>query len=353
MGTANQQRGAMVRLTLPVVGAMGLVVQGMRMPIGVNEEVICAGGRCEGGAAPYERFADAQPGYQWDDAGGYCGSWSVQRATMARGAYISQQQVRDATSPGGGHDNEILSTNIAEALNHLKLKFHAFDFENEPLPQLPAYFKWLKSQLAGGNPVAWMILWNTQKNPIYNLTAPAGMYGHVEPVIGIQSQHPLDDTRVYDDDVVVHFTDAGTSRGYRNLTSMQGSWGGPGQPADCGDYGYCMGPYGFGWAIHGFQDPNDATYIPTALHIEPEDEPDTRSGLKPIKLVGTLHISELTVKSYYDVYRWDHTADAFTYTTEYKMGTFQALKTTFSITDKVPFMSDGTTYYRVIPSRSL
>ena len=80
-----------------------------------------------------------KPGYQWDDAGGYCGSWAVQRATLAKGAYISQQQVRDHTSPGGGHDNEILSTNIVEALTNLKLSFEGFDFQTTPLPQQPAY----------------------------------------------------------------------------------------------------------------------------------------------------------------------------------------------------------------------
>ena len=74
----------------------------------------------------YEKILPAQPGYQWDDAGGYCGSWAIQRATMTKGAWISQQQVRDHTSPGGGHDNEILSTNIEEALTNLKIDFEGF-----------------------------------------------------------------------------------------------------------------------------------------------------------------------------------------------------------------------------------
>ena len=89
--------------------------------------------------APRPRPHTHKPGYQWDDAGGYCGSWAVQRATLAKGAYISQQQVRDHTSPGGGHDNEILSTNIVEALTNLKLSFEGFDFQTTPLPQQPAY----------------------------------------------------------------------------------------------------------------------------------------------------------------------------------------------------------------------
>lgn len=43
-----------------------------------------------------------------EDAGGFCGSWSIQRAVMAKGAWISQQQVRNHTVAGGGHDEESL-----------------------------------------------------------------------------------------------------------------------------------------------------------------------------------------------------------------------------------------------------
>jgi len=113
--------------------------------------------------------------------GRYCGSWATQRATLAKGAWVSQQQVRDATKPCGGHDNEILSCNIEEALTNLKIDYDGFDYKNEPVPQTKAYFKWLKAHLAGGNAVAWMIMWSGQSYPIYDLKAPEGMYGHVEP----------------------------------------------------------------------------------------------------------------------------------------------------------------------------
>ena len=35
--------------------------------------------------------------------------------------------------------------------------------------------QWLKAQLAHGRVVSWMIMWNNETFPIYNLTAPAGM----------------------------------------------------------------------------------------------------------------------------------------------------------------------------------
>jgi hypothetical protein len=298
----------------------------------------------------YERIAQIQPGYQWDDAGGYCGSWASQRAILAKGAWVSQQQVRDHTSPCGGHDNEILSCNIAEAWTNLKLDFDAFDFQTTPLPQTDAYFKWLKQQLAAGHVVAWMIMWSGQKYPIYDLTPPSGMYGHVEPVVGIQSNHVLNDTTVYDDDVVVHFTDAGTSSVHRKISTLPGKWAGAGHAADCGMlHHYCIGfPYGFGWAMKGFA--NDTKpFVPAYLTVEPwKSEPDTRSGEKAEALQGTLHATDVAKGSTYDVYRWDTVADALTYSDQFKKTTFKATGDTYDYADDKSFPSDGTTYYRVV-----
>ena len=235
-------------------------------------------------------------GYQWDDAGGYCGSWATQRATLAKGAWISQEQVRSHAKPCGGHDNEILSCNIEEALTNLKLDFEGFDYKNTPLPQTKAYFEWLKAHLAAGNAVAWMIMWTGQKYPIYGLKPPEGMYGHVEPVIGIASSHPLNDTQVYDDDVVLHYTDAGTNTVSRVISTLPGKWSKKHGRAKCSAPNvYCIGnPYGFGWAITGFAaGENQGTAMPASLHIDPwKSEPDTRSGDKPEALTGTLTVTD-------------------------------------------------------------
>merc|ERR550537_1288598 len=90
------------------------------MPLFLNESALCQNGACEKPEMKYEKIMPSQPGYQWDDAGGYCGSWASQRAVLAKGAWISQQQFRDHTSDCGGHDNEILSCNIDEAWTNLK-----------------------------------------------------------------------------------------------------------------------------------------------------------------------------------------------------------------------------------------
>ena len=212
------------------------VAGAMRMPPWINETTICANGDCTQRNSLYERIADIQPGYQWNDAGGYCGSWATQRAVLAKGAWISQQQVRDHTRNCGGHDSEILSCNIDEAWTNLKIDYEAFAYDKLPVPQTDAFASWLKKQLVQGHVVAWMIMWNGQTYPIYDLTPPSGMYGHVEPVIGIQSNHPLNDSTVYDDDVVLHFTDGGTNTVHRTISSLPCKWAGLNQAADCNGY---------------------------------------------------------------------------------------------------------------------
>lgn len=324
----------------------------VKMPPWVNESTLCKSGLCEKPDMKYERIAPIQPGFQWDDAGGYCGSWATQRAVLNKGAWVSQQAVRDHTSPCGGHDEEILSCNIAEAWTNLKLDFDAFDYKGSPLPQTDAYFAWLKKQLAAGHVVAWMIMWSGQRYPIYDLTPPEGMYGHVEPVVGVQSNHPLDDPKVYDDDTVVHFTDAGTNSVHRKFSTLPGEWAGPGHAARCGHFHqYCIGnPYGFGWAMKGFAaDPKQASAAPAYLDINPwRSEPDTRSGKMPEALMGTVTATELKTGANYSVYRWDSVSEALTYSDQYRKATFTATNATHVYKDDASFLSNGTTYYRVV-----
>ena len=338
----------MMRVTTLAAAMTGAAA--MKMPLWINESTICDGGHCDTPNLAYQWAADIQPGYQWGDAGGYCGSWATQRAVLASGAWISQQQVRDHTSSCGPNDEEILSCNIEEAWVNLKIDYERFDYDKEPLPQTTAYAKWLKRQLVQKRTVAWMIMWSGQAYPIYNLEPPAGMYGHVEPVIGIQSNHPLNDTTVYDDDVVLHFTDGGVETVHRGLTTLPCDWDGvKGHKADCGEYKYGVGnPYGFGWAVKGFTH-DEKPLVPASLKIKPWNrEPDTRSGEDPIPIAGTLTAMDLEFAHTYEIYRWDSVDEAFTYTNKYKKVTFTPAEETYVYEDDKPFMSDSATYYRVV-----
>ena len=116
-----------------------------------NSNFPCTAKECQKPKRQFERISNTQAGIQWMDAGGYCGSWSIQRAVMAKGAWISQQQVRNHTVPGGGHDEEILATNIDVAFRNLKIAAEGFDFKNLPVPQVDSYRKWIKKHLVNGH----------------------------------------------------------------------------------------------------------------------------------------------------------------------------------------------------------
>jgi len=314
----------------------------------------CSDGRaCKKPNMKYEQIQKSQPGYQWGDNGGYCGSWAIQRAALAKGAWISQQQVRDHTSPSPGapssHDNEILSPNIDEALTNLKLKAEHFDYRHETTPQQNAYFKWLKGQLVQNRTVVWMIMWSGSSYPAYNMVLPEGVHGHIEPVIGIQSNHPLTDETVYEDDVFVHYTDGSDSTIYKQVSTLSGDWS-PGSRSQCqSGSSYCIGPYGYGWALQGFSDSRDAVQL--SLKVDPwEREPDYRRHESAIQLKGTVTAEDLKVGLRYSIYRWDTVDEAFTYNDEYKITTFVPEASTFVFEDPKTFSNTGTTYYRCVES---
>jgi len=232
-------------------------------------EISCTRAVCAKPTKKYEQILNTQPGYQWDDAGGYCGSWSIQRAAMAKGAWISQQQVRDHTVPGGGNDNEILATNIDLALSNLKLKAEGFDYKNLPTPQLDSGRKFMKQQLAAGNPLVQMIMLPFARYPVYpNL--PYGTYSHIEPIVGLLSDNPLTDEDFYDDDYIVHYNDASSSPLYRSFSSLPGKMqlGFARCPGNGGGSDMCLHPeHVFSWAIQGFQDSKEA--LPVSLTVDP------------------------------------------------------------------------------------
>jgi hypothetical protein len=288
--------------------------------------------------------------------GGYCGSWSIQRAAMAKGAWISQQQVRDHTVPGGGNDEEILAPNMDIALENLKLKFEGWDWEGQPTPQVDGYMKFLKQKLVAGHAIVWMIMQLGEAVPItqnpYNLTEVNGLYGHIEPVVGIMSNHPLDDDTVYDDDVFVHYTDADKNAYYRTAKSLPSDWSHEHPSPSCSNALYSGGPCinkqrGYGWAIEGFMDEMEG--MPLSLTVDQwASEPDTRDGRSPIDLTGTLTATGLTAGSEYAIYRFDGVDDAFAYSDDKKIHTFTATDDTFVFQDPKTFSSSSATYYRCV-----
>jgi len=185
----------------------------------------CNASSCEQPSRQYSKILPLQPGVQWDQHGGYCGAWSVQRAALAKGAYISQQQVRDHAEAGGGHDEEILNTNIDGAFQKLHVKHENFEFNVLPTPQADEYLKFMKRQLLADNPVIWMVMFGLSSRPeagymMDNQTN--GIYGHIEPVVGIMSDRDFSDETVYDDDVFAYFDDSSKTTHYVTANKVPG-----------------------------------------------------------------------------------------------------------------------------------
>lgn len=305
----------------------------------------------------YQKILPMQPGIQWNQHGGYCGAWSVGRAAMAKGAYISQQQVRDHAEFGGGHDEEILNTNIDGALDKLHIKAEDFQFNVVPSPQSEEYLKFMKKHLIAGNPIVWMVMFNGDSYPDagYSMDNQTnGIYGHIEPVVGILSDYELTDDTVHDDDVFVYFDDASKSKHYAAANEVSGecSFGsGAGTcTAHCstGLFGQCVwDQHGYIYAIQDFTD--QRTAAPASLSISPyASEPYIRGGHAPIDITGTLTISSLTSGSSYDIYRWDSAEDAFVYADANKIETFTATQETHTFEDPKTFLSSSATYYRCV-----
>ena len=296
----------------------------------------------------YKRLQNVSPRIQWDDAGGYCGSMAVQDVTLGKGAWVSQQQVRDHTKPGGGHDNEILATNIELALKNLKLKFDAFDYKSTPVPQADAYRQWIKKHLVAGNGIAWMIMLQGGCYPVYP-GLPYGFYSHVEPVYGIYSNHPLTaDGEWYDDDVLVHGTDADTHSYYRTFKSLPAGVNDR-NCSECGG-GYLGYPcifeqYGFGYAITGMDD--EVAGLPLSLAVDDASEPDTRSGSRPTHLHGTVTVSQVKEDVNYTIWRWDAVDSLFDTTKATSSHRFTGTSNaTYVYRAEDTILSSGTTYFR-------
>lgn len=310
---------------------------------------------------------NVQSRQQWGDSGGFCGSMSIQAIAMNYGCWISQSQVRRAAGPGGGHGDpengyEILHTNIEGALDTLKLTHTTFDY-NSSLPQTSRYLSYLKKELSAGHPVVWMIMCKGDSHDTYGIAD----YDHVEPVWGIFSNHSLNDTTVYPDDVIVHGADYGayhTTEGpslYRTMSSLPDSKAMDGNCKDAqpgvgrNEYYPCVPSKtkDYGFAITGVVENMVHKSKPLFLAVNLFDEPDVYAGAPPTQLEGTITVSELTPGTDYTLYRWNDYHNVPT-DTEYadsaytSKHTFTATSSTYVYADPAGIESSETTYYRCV-----
>lgn len=172
-----------------------------------DEDPLCVSpGTCTPPSSLYVRGRDAVPRYQWTGSGGFCGASSIQTIIQSFGAYFSQDIIRKVAPKADGHGNriqgyEILHTNIEPALTSLGITYTSWNWESEPQPQGYNYLSWLKSQLAQNNGVVQFVLCQGDAHEAY---AEGNVYDHIEPFFKLYTNHAVNDSTIYGDDVVAH-----------------------------------------------------------------------------------------------------------------------------------------------------
>ena len=305
------------------------------------------------------------PGQQWNDLGGFCGAFSIQHAALSAGAWVSQDLVRKANRDQRGEHHmhgdekvgfEVMPSNVAYTAANLGLAYEEWDY-TQPSPQAPAFKKWLKSQLVRGRPIVWFPMCKGDLHICYPGSCPGGgRVDHVEPMWGIYSNHPLDDTTVYDDDWIVHASDQDYEPYYRPLNSLEDT---PDMLGNCKDAGRGFGrnemypcfdaSVAYGLAVKGLAINSTAT-LPTSITTDGAVyEPNVRRGSSPKQLTARVSISGLTPRQQYTTFRYDSTATlprlppfdiGYSHATS-----FRAIGEVHTFDDPAPFPSDSAVYY--------
>jgi len=305
--------------------------------------------------------------HQWPNRDGYCGANSVQMVALHYGAWISQDLVRKSVG-----NNEILHTNIAQAITNLLFTLDSWDYKGHSIPQYDPYLTWMKSHFIAAHPVIWFIYC---KGDSHGPHGGDGYYDHIEPVFGIWSNKTLDPSGTwYPDDQLVHNSDYDQNHYYRAFSTVQddakmmGNCASAPSGAGHNEMYPCIPSdnYDYGYAMTGIVDPKNIA-VPAQLYVSDWQEPDLDNQNPAENMTGTLHISGLKNATSYTIYRWDDVNECpgclgGTYkpsipsNSDYASSNwthknvFTANGTTQIWADPIPFLSSGASYYRVIPS---
>lgn len=328
-------------------------------------------GQCTPPPSKFSRVLPVTPRQQWNSAGGFCGSMSIQTGALAHGAWISQDLVRKANTFGAGHCDggtpghpgkeklgcEVGALNIGQTAANLKLVYDEWDY-NSTKPQSPRYKKWMKSHLAKGHAIVWLVMCKGDNPcPYPNACPNGGAFGHVEPVWGIFSNHSLDDPEIYPDDWIVHSSDQDLNPYYRPFHTLEDSTKMDGNCATAqAGYGRnemypCINDQtDYGIAIMGIEGGG----LPVALAVDSQDEPSTRSGQLPSMMSATVTVSNLTLGAQYVLYRYRgvHSlpVDGGSPSGYETKTAFTATGHTFVLKDPRKILSDTAVYYRALPA---
>lgn len=277
-------------------------------------------GSCVPPSMPHSAVATGPaPGLQWNINGGFCGAFSTQQSALAHGAYISQDFVRKSNRKQGGAHHmhgdalvngfEVMPSNVKFTAQQLRLTSDEFDYM-QPSPQAAAFKKWAKAHLVKKNPIAFFPMCKGDPHAPYPDSCPNGGHvDHVECMYGIFSNHSLDDTTVYDDDVILHTSDQDCRPYYRPMASLEDT------PAMEGNCKHAEAGFGknemypcidqnvtYGLAVTGLA--VNGTQGRTSVAVDFVYEPNVRSFEKPVTVHPTVTATGLKPGSEYKMLRY-------------------------------------------------
>lgn len=211
---------------------------------------------------------------------------------------------------------EVGPENYAQTCKGLQLDCDVWDY-NAHKPQTKAYKSWLKSHLVEGTPIVWVPMLKGASNTPYGARScpNRGHFNHHEPVLGIGSNHSLNDTTVYDDDWIVHLSDENEHElvtYYRTFASLEDGFGMQGNCQHADPTRSCAYPCFFdqvtyGIAVKGFHRNtvgiNEHT-LPVSIDVDISTEPDSRDHQKPAHIHANVTVRDLTAGAAYTLYRY-------------------------------------------------
>lgn len=363
-----------LRRTLVVAAlgaALGLHEHGDDVPL--PDGTCVPPGICTPPSTKYSRvMTGPKPGQQWNINGGFCGAFSIQQASLAKGAWLSQDKVRKANRNGGAEPHgehgdttsgfEVLPINVGYTAKMLRLTYDEFNY-SLPKPQAQAFKQFLKKNLVHGNALVWFPMCKGDSHLPYGPPScpNGGHLDHVEPIFGIFSDHPLNDTTVFDDDWVLHASDQDLMPYYRKMSTLQDTTS---MDGNCKNAGAGFGKnemypcfddqVTYGLAVTGLDIEGAIT---VALSVPLTSEPNVRYFQPSVDIKGTIKAAGLQPNKDYVLLRYRDTDSL-------PMGppfTGYAAKTPFvaladgawSFEDPVTFRSDSATYYFVAESAAV
>lgn len=324
-------------------------------------------GICVEPDSKFKNVYPIKPRMQWNIAGGFCGSLSIQTMLLAKGAWVSEDLVRKANIGAAcfGHGNdkngcEVGPENYGETAAGLRLNYDVWNY-SQPQPQAAAFKAWIKAHLSVGHPVMWAPMEKGEEphQPYGPDSCPGGgHFDHHEPMIGMGSQHPLSDPTVYDDDWLLHFSAQDLMPYYRIFAGLEDGTSMTGNCANASTsypdreaYPCFFDQVAYGLAINGLA--TDAPTLPVNIDVDLQEEPLIRRFEQPAQLHATVQVHGLVSGQSYALYRYSgiNSFPSSDFDGGYEHKTqFEATGTTWEYKDPDMFLSSGATYYIAVPA---